>query len=408
MGEVAPLFARQPIFNTKLKVVAYELLFRGNSDNNTADFIDGDQASSHVLLYAFGQHRIEELLGNVPAYINFTRQLLVYPPPLPPNKLVIEILEDVKPDQRILDSLKSLKKQGYNIALDDFVVNEDTKALIKYAKTIKIDVMSLPKDKIEKYVKYLSPLKLTLLAEKIETQEMFQYCLGLGFDLFQGYFLQKPNIIKGVKLTESKQSILRLIITLNTSSIEISEIVSAIASDPRLSYRILKIVNSTAHKIPCEIQSLNQAVTMLGISQIRNWATFLILAGDDTKPAELSIIGTARAKFCEQIGTQINGTKFGEICFATGLMSTFDAFLDLPLKELLPQLGLAPELEAALLDNSGDIGQVLSLVKAFEQGDWQRSAKLKHGALAKLKDEDLNEYYSSSIIWAQAVATEIH
>lgn len=405
MGQISPLFARQPIFDIRLNVAAYELLFRGGITNE-ASFIDGNQASSHVLVYAFGQHRIEDILGHVPAYINFTRELLVHPPCLPPHKLVIEVLEDVKPDKHILESLKQLKKQGYQIALDDFVINENTKPLIKYATTIKIDVMELSKENINKYLEYLKPLKLTLLAEKIETQEMFEYCVKSGFDLFQGYFLQKPNIIEGVKLTESKQAILRLLMTLTSSEVEMSEIVNAIAADAKLSYKILKIVNSTAHKTPCEIHSLNQAVTLLGLTQIRNWATFLILSADETKPAELSIIGTTRAKLCELIGTKIRGRTFGETCFAAGLMSTFDAFLDIPLPELVSQLGLAAEIEAALLNKEGCLGQILEMTLAFEQADWGAIKKLKQGKLEGLSDDQLNEHYSDAIVWAQAVAAE--
>ncbi len=407
MGQITPLFARQPIFNTKLDVVAYELLFR-STNMNAASITDGDQASSHVLVYAFGQHRIEDILGNVPAYINFTRQLLVYPPTLPPSQLVIEVLEDVKPDARVLESLKSLKEQGYQIALDDFVINKYTKSLIKYASIIKIDVMDLPKETVSKYLAHLKPLNLTLLAEKIETQEMFEHCVKAGFDLFQGYFLQKPNIIEGVKLTESKQAVLRLLMTLTASDVDIKDIVSTIASDPKLSYRILKIANSTAHKVACKIHSLNQAVTMLGLTQIRNWATFLILSSSDDKPAELSVLGTSRAKFCELIGAKIRGQKFGDMCFTTGLMSTFDAFLDMPLEDLVLQIGLVPEMESALLHKEGDLGQILTLVLAFEKADWKTIRKLKYGILASMTDTSLSECYGDSIVWAHTVASEFH
>lgn len=407
MGEILPLFARQPIFNNDLEVVAYELLFRGGLDNFAAP-IDGDQATSHVLLYAFGQHRIEEIIGDVPAYINFTRQLLVFPPPLPPEKLVIEILEDVKPDKHILQSLSQLKEQGYQIALDDFFINRDTKVLVSFANTIKIDVLALTPEKLEKYVKYLKPLGVKLLAEKVETHEMMQHCKQLGFDFYQGYFLCKPQIIKGLKMTESKQSVLRLLATLTSPDTDIKAIVNAIASDPRLSYRILKIVNSSACNAKYEINSLNQAVSMLGINHIRNWATFLALANDESKPPELCVLGMTRAKFCELIGERFGGKVLAESSFTAGLLSTFDAFLDLPIEELLKSLNLSSDISKALLQREGDIGVILEISRQIERANWSALKQYKEQAVFKLSDTELNNFYADALCWAQSVVNTAH
>lgn len=400
MSKMSPLFARQPIFDSKINTVAYELLFRGSYDNS-ATFIDGDQASSHVLFYAFGQNRIEEVIGQVPAYINFTPQLLVHPPPLPPEKLVIEILETVKPDKWVIEGIKTLKELGYKIALDDFFINKDTKILLNYADIIKIDVLNLEHEKLEKYVKYLKPMGMTLLAEKIENHAVFQQCCNLGFELFQGYFLAKPQIIEGIKVSESKQAILRLLATIMASNVEMSAIVTAIAADPRLSYRILRIINSTACHVPCEIHSLNQAVTMLGLTQIRNWAAFLLMTGDNEKPLELSIMSMTRAKFCEQIGNQLGGKKLGESSFTAGLLSTFDAFLDMPLPDLLEHLSLTLEMSEGILSNQGDIGKILSLAMNYEKAAWDTIKKNPLIGPNRLNEDQLNNHYLSSLQWAK-------
>lgn len=399
MENLSPLFARQPIFDRQLNTVAYELLFRGGQTNQ-ATIVDGDQATSHVLLYAFGQNRVEDIIGNVPAYINFTPQLLVYPPPLPPHRLVIEILETVKPDKWVFEGIKTLKNLGYKIALDDFFINKDTKALLAYADIIKIDVLSLSSDKLKSYVNYLKPLGFTLLAEKIETQECLKECVDLGFELFQGYFLAKPQIIEGRKITESKQALLRLLATLMSSSAEVSEIVESLSTDPRLSYRILKIVNSTACHIPCEIHSLNQAVTMLGLTQIRNWAAFLLMTGEDNdKPRELSLLSMMRAKLCEQIGSQIGGKPLGESCFTAGLLSTFDAFLDIPQPELVKQLGLSEQMQTAILDHQGEIGEVLSFAKQLEKASWDEVENSAIIRRYKLTEEQINVCFCEASSW---------
>ncbi len=400
MATLSPLFARQPIFNKNFETVAYELLFRGSADNS-ATFIDGDQASSHVLVYAFGQNRVENVIGKHPAFINFTPQLLVYPPPLPPDQLVIEVLESVKPDKHILEGIKKLKGMGYKIALDDFFINKETKQLLSYADIIKIDVLALTQEKLQKYVTFLKPLGLTLLAEKIETHDMFRQCVDYGFELFQGYFLAKPQIIEGIKVSESKQSILRLLSTIMATDVHLKDVVDALATDPRLSYRILKIINSTAFHVPCEIHSLNQAVTMLGLTQIRNWAAFLLMTSENSdKPKELSLLSMTRAKFCELIASELGNKNLAESCFTAGLLSTFDAFLDIPIAELVEQLGLAREISEGILTNQGDIGEILELVISYERVQWHRLPELPLVKSGAINEQTLNQHYMDALQWS--------
>ena len=409
MSQTQALFAKQPIFDHQLKVAAYELLFRGGvTSSNQAAIFDGDQATSHVLLYAFGQHRISDLIGDTPAFINFTRNMLVFPPPLPPEQLVIEVLEDVKPDEHVLASLKKLKEQGYKIALDDFFLTRETKKFVAYADIIKIDVLALSEAKLQAYVRYLKPLKIQLLAEKIETYEMLELCKQLGFELFQGYFLSKPHVIEGIKVEESKESLLRLLATLTQNDVDIKTVAAAIASDPRLSYRILKIVNSTAVNTQKEIHSLTQAASILGINQIRSWAMLLILSSNDSKPLELCVLAMTRAKFGERIGSLIGGKALGETCFTTGVLSTFDAFLDLPMDQLLQKLTLSKELQEGLTTSQGVVSTVLNLTKAYEQADWNKVERaLSSAPMQKLDEPQLIEFYADAVSWARRTVFDL-
>lgn len=407
MAQAQALFAKQPIFDTQMKVAAYELLFRDGGANK-AGAVDGDQATSHVLLYAFGQHKIEEIIGSAPAFINFTRNLLVFPPPLPPNKLVIEVLEDVKPDEHVLKGLKNLKEQGYKIALDDFFLTRDTKQLIAYADIIKIDVLALSPAKLKAYVDYLRPLKLTLLAEKIETYEMMEQCKALGFELFQGYFLSKPDLVEGHKIEESKESILRLLATLTQTEVDIKTVAGAIATDPRLSYRILKIVNSSAVNSRNEINSLTQAASLLGLNQIRNWAMLLVMASSDNKPMELCILGMTRAKFGEQIGRKIGDKNLADMCFTTGILSTFDAFLDMPMEQLLQNLTLSKEIQQGLTTASGNTGLILQLTKVYEVADWPKVTHLMgNDPFRSITELELNDYYTEAVSWARKTVFDL-
>lgn len=398
MADTVPLYARQPIFNRRRDVVAYELLFRGGGGNQ-AVFPDGNMATAQVLLKVFGENDIHDVIGEHKAFVNYTRTLICTPPPLPSRQLVVEVLEDIRADDEVLAGLKRLREAGYQIALDDFLVTPDTLAMVKYADYIKVDVLALSTAELHKIATRLRPLGKTLLAEKVETHEMMSLCEQLGFELFQGYFLCRPEIIKGVAVSEGKQAVLRLIAVVNDPDVEMQEIITTIATDPSLSYKMLKLVNSSAIGLSRKIESLGQAVTLLGLRAIRNWATFLLMANASDKPQELCVISMCRAKFCEQLGIKAGGRALGDACFTVGLLSNLDAFLDLPMEKLLEKLKLSDEISAALLERHGTMGDILSLVSHYERGNWQ---EVNWTLLADMGVEaaDINQCYSHSVAWA--------
>ncbi len=398
---MTPLFARQPIFDRNKKVIAYELLFR-QSNRSHAQVLDGDMATVEVLVKVFGENQIPNIIGDNKAFVNYTRNLICNPPPLKSKQLVIEVLEDIEPDEEVLAGLSNLKKKGFQIALDDYVLNKKTLAFLPYADFIKVDVLSLSAAELVRMTQKLRPLKIKLLAEKVEDHEMMRHCLELGFDYFQGYFLCKPEIIEGVKVKEGKQALMKLISVINDPAVEYDSIITTIASDPSLSYKILQLVNSSAIGLPRAIESLPQAITLLGITNIRNWSNFFLMANNSDKPSELCVISMTRAKMCERIGGHKGGKHVGEACFTAGLFSNLDAFLDISMEQILAKLLLSEDLAAALLDRSGELGQVLSLVQAYERGNWS-DINWKFVTQCNLEAEQLNAFYLESVAWATAV-----
>lgn len=405
MSKLTPLFARQPIFDQSLNVIGYELLFR-NTQQNAANVIDGDHASSHVMHYAFGEHRPSEIIGDKKAFVNFTKNLLVCPPEIPPEQLIIEVLEDIHSDPQVLDALKNLRKKGYDIALDDFFINDSSLQFLKYAQIVKIDVLNVPKATVAQYIRKLRPMGIKLLAEKIETHEMMQECIKLGFHWFQGYFLSKPHIIQGVKVSGGVAALLQLLACLTADEIDINEVIKAIGSDPRISYKILKLVNASANGLNRKVESINQAVMLLGINQIRNWASLLLLASNEDKPEELCVLSSTRAKFCELIGNRIDNKKFADSCFAVGLLSTFDAFLDLPMQEVLSNLNLSDDMQVALLQNKGKLGHVLALTLHLERSNWATIQPIL--AFYKISENTVAQLYIDAISWATAIHKQLH
>lgn len=404
MTEAVPLLARQPIFNGNMQVVAYELLCR-NSELTQVGTCDGDAASCQVLLNAFTELSIEQVVGKHKAFVNFTRTLIDTPPPFSRQKLVIEVLEGQKVDAAMLHSLMQLRNQGYTIALDDFELTPETESLVAYADIIKLDVLHLSPEKLKQHIDYLKPFGITLIAEKVETYEMFENCKMLGFDLFQGYFLAKPKVITGKKVSENKQSVLQLLSALHDPNVPMEKIERMIARDTLLSFKLLRLVNSAAFGLSRSVDSLRQAIMLLGLNKLRNWVNLLALSNLSGKPHELSIAALTRARMCELIATEINQRNRPDSFFTVGLLSTLDAFLDTPLEDLLSSLSLSEAINRAMLNHSGPEGMVLQLVQSHEQGEWD---KINWEALDKtgLIPERLAQIYVESLQWvAETVNT---
>jgi EAL and modified HD-GYP domain-containing signal transduction protein len=397
MSELLPLLARQPIFNRKMQVVAYELLCR-STEMTDGKFDDGDMASSQVLLHAFTELSINSVVGNHQAYINFTRTLLMTPPPFDRKQLVVEVLEGQTIDAQMLHSLKLLREQGYTIALDDFELSEETKDLVPYADIIKLDVLSLSSEQLLAHIEYLQPLGIILLAEKVETYEMLEFCKEAGFDLFQGYFLARPKIIKGRKITENKQAVLQLLSVLHDPDVALEKVERLISRDPMLSYKLLRMVNSAAFALPRTIESLRQAITLLGLNIIKNWVNLLAMANLGDKPMELSIAALTRARMCEVIAATMNGKQRQDTFFTVGLLSTLDAFMDAPLETLLGNISLSSQLNEALLNHLGDEGKVLDIVEHYEHAEWDR-IDWDYLQTRNINPEMLSHIYVEALQW---------
>src|SRR5690554_268585 len=397
MSELWPLLARQPIFNRKMQVVAYELLCR-NYDIDFTSPEGGDTASSQVLLHTFTDLSIQSVVGKHQAFINFTRTLLLAPPPFHQDQLVIEVLEGQKVDAQMLHSLKRLREKGYTIALDDFELTEETRGLIPYADIIKLDVLQLSTEQIIEHVEHLKSFGITLVAEKVETYEMLEFCKSLGFDLFQGYFLARPKIIKGRKITENKQAVLQLLSVMHNPDVHLDEVERLIARDPMLSYKLLRLVNSAAFALPRTIDSLRQAIALLGLDIIKNWINLLAMANMGDKPLELSIAALTRARMCAAIATAMNGKSRSDSFFTVGLLSTLDAFMDAPLEILLKNLSLNKNLNEALLEHSGDEGKVLEIVEHYEKADWEK-IDWEYLSQNNITPDTLTHIYLDAISW---------
>jgi EAL and modified HD-GYP domain-containing signal transduction protein len=392
--------ARQPIFDESSKVFGYELLYRSGLDNRFG-MVDGEMASLSVLsdsAFVFG---LENLAGTGRAFVNFTRSALVneYARVLPPERLVVEILEGVAADDDVRAACTRLKNDGYLIALDDFDPRGPSGALVDLADIVKIDFM-VYRDRFARQRIAHSLLKrgITLLAEKVETAEDARQARQLGYTYTQGYYFARPEISVGSRSSGFKPHRLDLLRELNSADPDLNTIESLLRHDPALSYQILRYLNSAAFGLRSRISSIRQAVVLLGQTGLRTWATVVILAdaGSD-KPLELIVTSVARGRFCELAGLAIGlGHRQHELSML-GLFSLIDVIVGRPLEEIVEAVRLPVDVAAAILGEPGELTLLLCLAQAYERADWPEVEQLV--AEVGLQASDVPNIYMEAVAW---------
>jgi EAL and modified HD-GYP domain-containing signal transduction protein len=387
------LVGRQPIYSRQLDVVAYELLFRSD-DLDRATFTDGDRATARVILNAFMEIGLDQVVGDHRAFINFTRAFIVgeHCLALPKERVVVEVLEDVEPDEEVLAALKVLSDRGYTIAIDDFVYRDELKPFLQLADIIKLDLPAVDRATLRQHVRLLREFDVDLLAEKVETQEDFQFCKEIGFDYFQGYFFCKPNTIAGTHNAVNRVATLRLLAKLQDPETKFDDLDKVIGQDPTLSYKLLRYVNSAIYSLSRKIESINEAIVFVGMQRIRTWSSIVMLASMEDKPRELIVTALVRARMCELIATALKQAR-PECYFTVGLFSVLDALFDRPMTEIVKSLPLSQEIASALIEHDGPMGGTLQCTLAYECGQWHNIDS------EKLDAEHLRNIYLDSVDW---------
>ncbi|HET9620867.1 MAG TPA: HDOD domain-containing protein [Kofleriaceae bacterium] len=368
MTELNAYIGRQAIFDRRLSVVGYELLYR-NSEENRAQFDDVNQASAASMFNAFVELGLDNLVGNVPAYVNVPADFLLgaYPIPLPPERTILEVLEDIPVTPALVESLRDLRSQGFKIALDDFLLTDETQPLLAVANIIKVNVLNVTRDEIARQFAQLKPSGAILLAEKISTHEEHMFLRDLGFYYFQGYFLETPQVIRAARMPHDRAKLLRLLAALYDQKTNLRSIEGLVAAEVGLGVRLLKLASSTALSRGTPVGSIQQAMARLGVQQVAALVVLILASGFNDKPLELARQVLIRARMSELLAR--SATVPADEMFTAGLLSLLDAILDRPLPEILDQLPLTALVRDALAGGSSRPARILDTVRHQNRGD---------------------------------------
>ncbi|QPK65081.1 HDOD domain-containing protein [Methylomonas sp. LL1] len=366
------LIGRQQILDNKLNTFAYEVLFRGKDFDLSAK--EGATcATNQVITDTILEIGLNELVGPHLAFINFTTQNLLEKTPLhlPKDRIVIEVLENVEVDTLIINNLRELSDQGYTIALDDFVLSPNWVPLLEFVDIIKLDILANSLEQTRQLIEKLKPYKLKLLAEKVETHQEFELLREWGCELFQGFFFSKPNIVEGKRLDVHQTAAIQLLAAINQEDAGFKEIGKTISQDVALSYKLLHYINSAYFSIPNKIESIQHALTYLGLREIRRWVNILTLSSMSAKPPSVLQQLLVRAKMCELLAVEIHQDR--DTYFLIGLLSGLDSILDQPLETALKHLPLSHDVGSAILYKTGLAGEALQYALDYERWEIQGS-----------------------------------
>jgi len=392
---------RQPIVDAQQKIIGYELLFRSNSTDNTAQIEDDFSAGAQVLINTLSNMGTEWLMGDKLAFINVTATMLAseFMELLPAKRIVLEIKGNIAPTPALIERLQNLKELGFQFALHVAQINSDNEALIKLASYVKVDLLMAPLDHLGDITAKLKQFPLKIIAEKVETLDAYKRCKECKFDFFQGYYFAHPEILTAKVINPAQAMVLEILNKVRNNA-DIAEIEKGFKRDVALSFKLLRYINSVGFGLSCEIQSIRHALSILGYQQLYRWLTLLIVTSNEgATPPALMKTAITRGRLTELLGQDLVDRSERDNLFIVGIFSMLDAMLEMPMDQVLDKLTLPENIADALLNRDGIYGPFLSLAEACESADMALIEEL--ATSLTLEPAKVNEAHLKALAWVE-------
>ncbi|GKS68306.1 EAL and modified HD-GYP domain-containing signal transduction protein [Nitrosomonas sp. PY1] len=401
---------RQPILDRDQNLVAFELLFRQEENEEGVTVTNELAASSNVIVNAYGQFGIQNVLGNQRGFINADPELIMSDiiSLLPSKHVVLELKETAEITPEFLRRCGELKKTGYQFALDNVTaINAQVEQLLAIVSIVKVNVLDLDEESLTKLVTALNRWPVLLLALKVETREQQVHCMKLGFQMFQGYFFAKPEVLTIKRADPGKLALLQLLAVI-TSDSDIEEIEKEFKHQPGLSYNLMRMVNSVANGLPQKVNSIKHAITMLGRKPLQKWIQLLLYTSNqsgDSMSSALLQTAAARGKLMEliAIAERPHDKNHHERAFMVGILSLLDVLLGMDMQQIVDNLAISEDMNQALVSRGGRLGQELKLVEASENSEVETMQSILT-ELGFLSLSELTNIEMQAIGWANRMS----
>lgn len=400
---------RQPILDLSGNIYAYELLYR-NSEENIFPGVNPEEATIELLVNTFLSIGVDAISGKGLSFINFSEKLLAQNvfDSLDPERVVIEILEDVEITPALLTRLRGLKDDGFRLALDDFILQEDdlhNKKIFEIVDYIKIDFLeSSPAER-----RAVENLKndyphIRLLAEKVETAEQYNAAKEVGYELFQGYFFAKPEIMEGYEIPSNMNLHFQIIKQINSEQPSITQISELIMRDVSLSYKMLRFINSPAVDVVTKVSSIKQALVLVGLKEMKKWLHVLAMRElnneEDGRVQALIDYSLTRAKLCELLAKR-EGKDNPDEYFLAGMFSLMNIIMKSKWEDILPLIPVSDLVADSLKGVRTNITPYLEIAEAIERFDLSRLEILT--VAYGIRYEELSDICTEANRWSQTL-----
>lgn len=396
--------ARQPIFDRNNAIFGYELLFRQSSVNHFIE-MDDDLATSELIYNSFLVFGIDNLTDGTMAFINFSKALVNsdFIELLPKNRIVVEILEREKANQSTLEACTKFRNMGYTLAMDDFVLDEENTPLLDLIDIVKVEFpsvsMEVQADLIKRYKR-----RIKFIAEKIETREDYAAAFKMGYDLFQGYFFSKPAVLNSKDIGLVNTNLIRIVEELNQPEPSYRKMSDIIQMDLGLSYKLLRLVNSAYVSPRYEIQSIHQALNMLGTREVYQWMSLMLLKDiQNSENSEMVKQSLIRGKLMSFLCNETEHSSTGFEYFFTGIFSQMDIILNKSFTDVLKGLPLSNKVKNALLGEKNELRNMLEFVVTAEKGEWKN---LNQQPIAgQIAPDRFMNLYVDALKWVKSIGS---
>ena len=396
--------ARQPIFDNSKNLIAYELLYRDSEGASSFGNVDGSYATSVLISDAITVFGLNNLTNGRPAFVNFTKKLIMndFAYLCNPDEIIIEIVEDTLIDDVFVTKIKELKEAGYRIAIDDYVGDESFDLLIEYADIIKVDILGMPLEKRAAIATRIAAMGKILLAEKVETSEDYEHAMMNNYTLFQGYYLQKPKTMSKKSINVHQGSYLELIRELSKADPDFNVLTNGVRKNVGLTYKLLQHINTLRYFRYFRVKSIRMALVTLGLDEVRRWI-LLMMAKDmgQKNNEELVKMAYIRGIFSEKISLRTRHKHRSNEIFIMGMFSLMDAVAETDLKIVLKDMPLEEDVLDAIVGRESNIGYILDLAKSFERGEWDKIAEICEQF--HLNQEEIGKQYIDCLMYADTI-----
>lgn len=378
---------RQPIKDRESKIIGYEIKYHGENQAFGGDkAAPANDFAAADTIYNFLTQNTDKLLRGSLNFMTFTVTLLMKKTPrlFDKNELVIQIDDSVLIHPLAMHMVQQYVKDGYQVAVNEFQFAPRYLALLDTINYIKLNIQTTPMVTLKNIVDIAHSMNKKCIAVGIDQEDLYQKALSLGVDAMEGTCVAEKLTTKAHSSGYLQSNFFRLLMAITKDEPDVEEIEQIISVDATLTYGILKVVNSCYFALRHRVTTVRQAITIMGLGELRQWAYLLSASNAENQieegAEEFLRLSFMRASFCSNLMNYAKNMPISKPdAYLMGMFSTLNYLIDAPLEEILAQIPVHQEVKDALLKHTGRCGMLFDLALSYERADWGKIDELAEG-----------------------------